>query len=92
MEDREEDKQRRRALLWLGFLPQLLQRKPTRRGRKGRAEVSYPYNEYVMALGERMEDREVKQLEELGLVYLAGELPPSFYTYRIWLCIQTGAL
>ena len=39
-----------------------------------------------------MEDREVKQLEKLGLVYLAGELPPSFYTYRIWLCIQTVAL
>ena len=37
-----------------------------------------------------MEDREVKQLEKLGLVYLPGELPPWFY--RIWLCIQTVAL
>ena len=32
-----------RALLWLGFLPQLLQRKPSRGGRKGRAEVAYRY-------------------------------------------------
>ena len=37
-----------------------------------------------------MEDREIKMLEELGLVYLSGELPLWFY--RVWLCIQTVAL
>ena len=33
-----------RALMWLGFLPQLLQRKPSRGGRKGRSEVAYRYD------------------------------------------------
>jgi hypothetical protein len=37
------DEESDRALLWLGFLPQLLQRKPSRGGRKGRAEVAYRY-------------------------------------------------
>ena len=47
-------------------------------------------NEYLVALGERMEDGDIKLLEELGLEYLAGELPLWFY--RVWLCIQTVAL
>ena len=37
----EED--RDRALMWLGFLPQCLQRKPIRGGRSGRAQVAYRY-------------------------------------------------
>ena len=32
-----------RALLWLGFLPQCLQRKPSRGGPAGRKEVAYRY-------------------------------------------------
>ena len=37
-----------------------------------------------------MSDGEVKLLEDLGLVYLAGDLPLWFY--RVWLTIQTVAL
>jgi hypothetical protein len=37
-----------------------------------------------------MSDGEVKMLEDLGLVYLAGDLPLWFY--RVWLTIQTVAL
>ena len=47
-------------------------------------------NEYLKALGERMEDREIALLEELGLEYLAGELPTWFYL--VWLSLQTVAL
>ena len=42
-------------------------------------------NEYLLALAERMNDAEVKLLEDLGLVYLAGDLPLWFY--RVWLTI-----
>ena len=47
-------------------------------------------NEYLIALWERLEDREIKLIEELGLEYLAGSLPSWFY--RVWLCVQTVAL
>ena len=47
-------------------------------------------NEYLIALGERMEDREIRLFEELGLEYLSGSLPSWFY--RVWLCIQTVPL
>ena len=32
------------ALLWLGFFPQCLQRRPTRGGKVGRAQIAYRYN------------------------------------------------
>merc|ERR1719318_311781 len=32
-------------------------------------------NEYLVALGERMEDEGIKLLEQFGLAYIAGELP-----------------
>ena len=36
------------ALLWLGFLPQALQRKPTRGGKVGRAQVAHRYNSCII--------------------------------------------
>ena len=46
-------------------------------------------NEYLIALGERMEDSELKLLEDLGLAYSAGELPTWFYL--VWQTLQTVA-
>ena len=46
-------------------------------------------NEYLIALGERMEDHEMKLFEEFGLAYSAGELPPWFY--RVFQSLQTVA-
>ena len=36
-----------------------------------------------------MEDEEIKMMEELGLEYLAGNLPGWFY--QVWLTLQTVA-
>ena len=46
-------------------------------------------NEYLFALGERMEDEEIKMFEEFGLAYAKGELPSWFYL--IWQSLQTVA-
>ena len=46
-------------------------------------------NEYLHALGERLEDEEIKMMEELGLEYLSGSLPSWFY--QVWLTMQTVA-
>ena len=46
-------------------------------------------NEYLTALGERMEDRELQLLENLGLAYSAGELPAWYYV--VWQSLQTVA-
>ena len=43
--------------------------------------------EYLVALGERMEDREIERLEAFSLAYTAGSLPPWFY--RLWLSLST---
>jgi len=43
-EDATTEEERTTALLWLGFLPQALQRKPTRGGKQGRAQVAYRYS------------------------------------------------
>ena len=40
-------------------------------------------NEYLVALGERLEDREIKLIEELGLEYLSGSLPSWFYRANV---------
>ena len=44
-------------------------------------------NEYLVALGERMEDEGIKLLEQFGMAYIAGELPA--WMYLVWLSIQT---
>ena len=46
--------------------------------------------EYLVALGERMGEREMEDLEEFGLSYTAGDLPP--WLYRLWLSTQTVPL
>ena len=46
--------------------------------------------EYLVALGDRLEQAEVELLEQFGLAYTAGELPPWFY--RLWLTMQTVPL
>ena len=46
-------------------------------------------NEYLVAMGERMEDQELNLLEEFGLAYSACELPSWFY--RVWQTLQTVA-
>ena len=46
-------------------------------------------NEYLTALGERMEDGEIKLLEDMGLAYCSGELPAWFY--GVWNSLQTVA-
>ena len=46
-------------------------------------------NEYLVAMGERMEDQELYLLEEFGLAYSACELPSWFY--RVWQTLQTVA-
>merc|ERR1711867_61898 len=43
--------------------------------------------EFLVALGESMEDEEVEVLERLGMAYVSGDLPPWFY--RLWLSLQT---
>ena len=43
----------------------------------------------MTALGERMEDGEIKLLEDLGLAYSVGELPAWFYS--VWNSLQTVA-
>ena len=43
--------------------------------------------EYLVALSERMEEEELRLLEEFGLAYTAGQLPGWFY--RLWLSTQT---
>ena len=43
----------------------------------------------MVALGERMENDEIKLLEDFSLQYVAGELPSWFYA--VWQCIQTVA-
>ena len=47
-------------------------------------------NEYLVALGERLEDQEVTILGELGFAYLSGTLPDWFY--MVWSSLQTVAL
>ena len=47
-------------------------------------------NEYLVALGERMSNEEIKLLEKFGLAYTGSELPDWFYT--VWLTLQTVAL
>ena len=41
---------------------------------------------YHVALGERLEDSDIDLLEEFGLSYLNGDLPP--WLYRLWLSLQ----
>ena len=43
--------------------------------------------EYLVALGEKLEDREVELLEAFALAYTAGSLPAWFY--RLWLSLST---
>ena len=47
-------------------------------------------NEFLVALGERMDNDEMKQLERLGMAYVRAELPSWFY--KVWLSLQTVAL
>ena len=44
-------------------------------------------NEFLVALGERMEDHEMKLLERFGMAYIRAELPTWFN--RVWLTVQT---
>jgi hypothetical protein len=46
--------------------------------------------EYLTLLGERMEEGDMRVLEEWGLAYIQGELPPWFYC--VALSMQTVAL
>ena len=46
-------------------------------------------NEYLVALGEKLEDQELRHFEEFGLAYSAGELPGWFY--KVWQTLQTVA-
>ena len=46
--------------------------------------------EYLVALGEKMEDREIERLEAFILAYTAGSLPAWFY--RLWLSLSTVPL
>ena len=46
-------------------------------------------NEYLIALGEKFEDQELRHFEEFGLAYSAGELPGWFY--KVWQTLQTVA-
>ena len=46
--------------------------------------------EYLVVLGEKMEREEMELLEEFGMKYLQGDLPPWFY--RVWLSVQAVAL
>ena len=46
--------------------------------------------EYLVVLAEKMEREEMELLEEFGMKYLQGDLPPWFYT--VWLSVQTVAL
>ena len=46
--------------------------------------------EFLVALGERMEDEEVEVLERFGMAYVSGDLPAWFY--RLWLSLQTVPL
>ena len=41
----------------------------------------------MAALGERLDDREMENLEEFGLKYVSGKLPA--WLYRLWLTTQT---
>ena len=43
--------------------------------------------EYLVALGDRLDEREMENLEEFGLKYIAGKLPA--WLYRLWLSTQT---
>ena len=43
--------------------------------------------EYLVALGDRLDDREMENLEEFGLKYVSGKLPA--WLYRLWLTTQT---
>ena len=46
-------------------------------------------NEFLQALGERLEDSEIKLLEEFGLAFVVGDLPGWFYV--VWQTLQTVA-
>ena len=46
-------------------------------------------HEFLHALGERMEDEEIKLLEDFGMLYCSGELPAWFYL--VWQSVQTVA-
>ena len=46
--------------------------------------------EYLIALGERLEQTDLDLLEEFGLAYVAGDLPP--WLYSLWLSLQTVPL
>ena len=43
--------------------------------------------EFLVALGDRMDEREMENLEEFGLKYVSGSLPA--WLYRLWLTTQT---
>ena len=45
--------------------------------------------EYLISLGEHMEEWEMTLLHEFGIAYVSGDLPPWFY--RLWLTLQTVA-
>ena len=46
--------------------------------------------EYLITLAERLEDQGMDLLEEFGMKYLRGDLPPWFYP--VWLTVQTVPL
>ena len=43
--------------------------------------------EFLVALGDRLDEREMENLEEFGLKYVSGSLPA--WLYRLWLTTQT---
>ena len=43
--------------------------------------------EYLQTLGHKLEEEDMKRLEEFGLSYLRGDLPHWFYS--VWLTVQT---
>ena len=46
--------------------------------------------EYLVVLGERLDQQSMDRLEQLGPAYTAGKLPPWFY--KLWLTTQTVPL
>ena len=48
------------------------------------------WNKFLVAMGERVDDNEMKQLVRLGMAYIRAELPTWFN--KVWLSLQTVAL
>ena len=47
-------------------------------------------NKFLVALGERMENNEMKQLERMGMAYIRAKLPSRFD--KVWLSLKTSTL